>query len=132
MRPGARTVAAVCVGGAVFLAAANLSPWGWSLGRVHLLAKRELYELLEAVRVMDTSAGLGGQVYGHNFARDPAWAHWVVGGLAAAAGYGPALVASVLVARRVRGDRVRTVCGKCGAELRGLKEAKCPVCGAGL
>jgi hypothetical protein len=116
---------AAAVGAGIFLTLYWPSSWG------RLIAMREFYRAAEAVGVMDPRAGLGGQVLGRNFARDPRWLHPLISGAAGAAGFGPALVLSLLAISRLAGRRA-TWCGRCGAELRNLAEARCPSCGAPL
>jgi hypothetical protein len=103
----------------------------WPSSWARLFAMREIYLATEAIGLMDPSAGLGGQVLGHNFARDPRWVHPAVSGIAGAVGFGPALVVSLLAMSRIAG-RGGTWCGRCGAELKDLVEARCSACGASL
>jgi hypothetical protein len=115
----------VLAGAALFAAAASPSFW------LSLVGMRETYRLAEMTRVMDRSKGLGGQVLGYNYLRSPEWVHPLARASGAAAGFGPALIASLLLFERIAHGPLRvTLCGNCGRRLRGLTEPACPFCSA--
>jgi hypothetical protein len=121
-----RTVLGLGAAAAAFAALAYPSFW------LYLLSWRELLRLAAVCGLFAQSRGLGGQILGYNYYRDPPWVHAVAMALAAMAGFGPALVASIALMRRIRGSAEPTLCGACGSTLRGLAEPKCPACGAGF
>lgn len=100
--------------------------------RVYWLTMRETLRSAERVGIMDPNGNLGGQILGYNYQREPRWVHEVGRVLAAAAGYGPAMVLSLLVLHRVGVGRFGwrdTMCGKCGVRMQGLSEPRCAACG---
>ncbi|MBC7836144.1 MAG: hypothetical protein H7Y88_13745 [Phycisphaerales bacterium] len=130
MRGCGRFIAGVAAAGAAFLVLALVSSW------LELLFQRELLRGAEWAGLMDAKGGLGGQILGLNYLRNPRWVHWVATALGAAVAYAPAVLIAMLVFPKVRHGRWRgaraTRCGHCGTELRGLREAKCPACGRGF
>jgi len=123
---GARTLLAIGTGAAVFAALAYPSQL------LTLWCTRELFRFFEAVGIMNPNGPLGGQILGFNYQRQPEWAHWAAGGMASAAGYGAALVGSILIIRRVSGASRATLCGRCGSRIKNAKEMRCASCGGEL
>jgi hypothetical protein len=100
--------------------------------RPHLLVMREVLRAADWAGLVDRGGGLGGQILGYNFLRNPEWVREVARVVAAAVGFGPALVAALLVMQRVGLGPIGwrdSVCGKCGARMRGLSEPRCAACG---
>lgn len=111
---------------AIGVFAALAYPCFWA----YLYCLRAGYVTAEWVGVMDTARGLGGQVAGHNYYRYPEWAHWPIGGLAAAVSYAPAIVLAVITMRWVSGSSRVTRCGACGRAVTGATGPVCPHCRA--
>ncbi len=98
---------------------------------ISLYALRETYRTAEMLGIMNPKGRLGGQVMGFNYQRDPAWVHRAAEHIAVAVGYGPALIAALLLFERVGfGPLWATLCGRCGGRLKGLAKPECPHCGA--
>ena len=126
MRRWARRALGVAAGAELFAVLAMPS------ARVYWVTMRETLRLAARVGIMDSGGGLGGQILGYNYLRKPAWAYDGGRVLAAAVGFGPALVLSLLVLQRVGVGRIGwgdSVCGKCGGRILGAREPRCPVCG---
>jgi hypothetical protein len=66
-----------------------------------LYAVRELLRLAHAAGLMDTRGGLGGQIMGFNFYRNPAWVHHATGMGGVAAAYAPAVAVMLLTTRSI-------------------------------
>lgn len=93
-----------------------------------LYGRREAYKLFERVGIMTPGGPLGGQILGHNYQRNPEWAHVVAIGATGTLAFSPSLLAAIGVHRALtRGSR-RTRCGRCGAVLEKLASAQCPAC----
>lgn len=93
-----------------------------------LYGRREAYKLFERVGIMTPGGALGGQILGHNYQRNPEWAHVVAIGATGTLAFSPSLLAAIGVHRALtRGSR-RTRCGRCGAVLEQLASAQCPAC----
>ena len=119
-----RCIIAIGLSTLVFGAAA------WASSRLYWITIRETHRAAELVGIMNPNGDLGGQVARFNYQRNPRWVYPVGQVLAAAVAYGPGLVFSLLVMERVTKGRLRvSVCGRCGARMRELKEAKCAACG---
>jgi hypothetical protein len=127
MHVGRRKLLGVVIGATAMDALAWPSFW------TSLVVRRECYRLAEFVGIMDPSGSLGGQVAGYNFQRSPAWVHPASEFIAAVIGFAPALALALLLMHRIGfgplGWRA-TLCGRCGAKLRGLTEPRCAACGA--
>ena len=96
--------------------------------RAGLYGRREAYKLFERVGIMTPGGALGGQILGHNYQRNPEWAHVVAIGATGTLAFSPSLLAAIGVHRALtRGSR-RTRCGRCGAVLEKLASAQCPAC----
>lgn len=102
----------------------------YASSRLYWITLRETHRAAEWVGIMDPNGDLGGQVAGFNYQRHPRWVYSVGQVAGAAVAFGPGLVVSLLVLERVGFGRARvSVCGKCGARMRGLKEPRCAACG---
>jgi hypothetical protein len=117
----------------VTAAAALFASLAWYSFDLSLRARREVYRAAEFAGLMNPTGPLGGQIKGFNYQRNPAWVHLVASVLGAAAGFGPVLVATLLLYHRIAyGPFAATLCGRCGATLRNLAEPRCPRCRADL
>jgi hypothetical protein len=121
-----RLLCGVAAGVLVFAGCARASQ------RLYWLTMRETLRTAERVGIMDPKGNLGGQILGFNYQREPEWVHGAGRFVAAAVGYGPAVVVSMLVLQRVSCGRIGwrdSVCGRCGTRMRGLSEPRCAACG---
>lgn len=71
------------------------------------------------------------QILGRYFHGAPPAVRFAIDAVSGAATFAPALIIALLVASRVSRS-YDTRCGRCGAVLHGLKEPRCPQCGATL
>jgi hypothetical protein len=102
---------------------------------LNLYCLRECYRLATLAGLLDPSAGLGGQILGFNYARNPEWVRSVCGVVATLIGFAPAVTAGLWIFERVARGPIHwraTICGRCGDVLHGLQKPKCPACGSPL
>lgn len=101
-----------------------------------LYLTREGLRLATTLGIMDETSGLGGQVLGYNYYRNPVWMHWVIGFFTAAFALGISFACCLLVAHRIRSGTERPAyCGVCGTNIdkRGgcimtAQGLQCPEC----
>jgi hypothetical protein len=126
-----RVLRALRLCAAFLIAAAIIAAGHIPLLHLDLLVQRETLRAAETVGIMNPAGPLGGQIKGFNYQRYPEWVHPAAKCLAALVAYGPSVALLLLLFHRVGIGPLKlraTVCGNCGAELRNLREARCPAC----
>lgn len=114
---------------ALVLGALVFATMAYAATRLYWVSIRETHRVAEWVGVMDPKGDLGGQVAGFNYQRHPSWVYPVGQALGAAVAFGPGVVISLLVMQRVGLGWRATLCGKCGARMKGLDGPRCAACG---